>query len=103
MSKWSNTEVDTTILVVGGLILAHIVVIGLLVLHIQSDDETELLSPEMLMAILNLPISIIAYGVGKRSGENGKNGIDLAKEREKMRQELLDEIQQELEKEQTND
>ena len=66
--SWFSKEADMTYLAIGGLIIAGIVVIGLMILH-NLDTEKDLLSPEHIMAIIGLPTVILSYAVGKKHGE----------------------------------
>ena len=63
----NNSELDTTLLVMGGLIIAALVVCGTFALHFVSPANT-LLSPEILMALIMLPSTIISFAMGKKSG-----------------------------------
>lgn len=92
----SNKELDSTLLILGGVILSLCVVIGLFYIHIR-DGNDDLLSPEILMSIIQLPATLVAYGIGKRSGEKNGNDTLTHTERYKMRQEILDELESEIE------
>ena len=72
MSIFSR-EADMTYLAWGGLLIALVVVIGLMILH-NADTEKDLLSPEHIMAIIGLPTVILSYAVGKKVGEATANG-----------------------------
>lgn len=63
----NNQELDSTLLVIFGSILAFTVVIGIFALHFVSPEDT-LLSPEILMALIMLPSTIISFAMGKKSG-----------------------------------
>ena len=67
-SDWSNREFDTTLLIFIGGFIAILVVVGCFLLHFLSEDNS-LLSPEILMALIMMPSTIISYAMGKRSGE----------------------------------
>ena len=63
----NNAELDTTLLVIFGSILAFIVVVGIFAIHILNPTDT-LLSPEILMALIAMPGAIISFAMGKKSG-----------------------------------
>ena len=63
----NNAELDSTLLVIFGSILAFIVVVGIFVIHILNPTDT-LLSPEIVMALIMLPSTIISFAMGKKSG-----------------------------------
>ena len=63
----NNTELDSTLLVIFGSILAFVVVTGIFAIHILNPEDT-LLSPEILMALIMLPSTLISFAMGKKSG-----------------------------------
>ena len=63
----NNAELDSTLLVFGGLVIALVVVCLTFALHFVSPANT-LLSPEILMALIMLPTTIISFAMGKKSG-----------------------------------
>lgn len=63
----NNAELDSTLLVIFGSILSFIVVLGIFTIHILSPADS-LLSPEILMALIMLPSTIISFAMGKKSG-----------------------------------
>lgn len=65
-----SKDADHTYLALGGLVVAALVVVGLMLLH-HMDDGRDLLSAEHIMAIISLPTVILSYAVGKNQGENG--------------------------------
>lgn len=68
-----NKDLDTTLMAITALIVGVIVPIGLMVLH-HLDKENDLLSPEIVMALIQLPGIFAAYALGKRMGQqNGGN------------------------------
>lgn len=66
--EWSNREFDTTALIFIGGFLAFLIVVGIFAVHILSGAEKSLLSPEILMAMINMPITVMSYAVGKQTG-----------------------------------
>lgn len=63
----NNAELDSTLLVILGGVLAFVVVIGIFAIHIINPTDT-LLSPEILMALIMLPSTLISFAMGKKSG-----------------------------------
>ena len=80
----NNAELDTTLLVIFGSILAFIVVVGIFAIHILNPTDT-LLSPEILMALIAMPGAIISFAMGKKSGraEAMTNGATPATDKPK--------------------
>ena len=66
-SDWTNREFDTTLLIGIGGFLAVLVVVGIFLIHLLSPEKS-LLSPEILMALITMPNTIISYAVGKQRG-----------------------------------
>lgn len=73
--RWYSKDADKTYLALGGLVIAVIVVIGLMVLH-SRDLQNDLLSPEHIMAIIGLPTVILSYAVGHKHGQESKEKND---------------------------
>ena len=69
---WYDKEADDTYLIIGGAVLFLIISIGLFILHGIHDGD--LLSPEIIMALVTSPITVISYGVGKKHGMQAHNG-----------------------------
>jgi len=63
----TNAELDSTLLVIFGSVLAFLVVVGIFTIHILSPTDS-LLSPEILMALIMLPSTLISFAMGKRLG-----------------------------------
>ena len=70
---WYSKEADKTYIAIGGLIVAVIVLVGLMMLH-NADKEKDLLSPEHIMGMIAMPTVILAYAVGHKDGQNSVNG-----------------------------
>ena len=68
-----NRDLDTTIVTFAGSVLAGAVTGGLFWLHAKSPDNS-LLSPEIVMALLQLPATFIAYSLGKKASQTETNG-----------------------------
>ena len=68
---WFSKEADKTYIAVGGLIVAIVVLVGLMMLH-NADAEKDLLSPEHIMGMIAMPTVILAYAVGHKDGQNSK-------------------------------
>ena len=68
-SSWKDKDADNTYLIVGGLILAHVIVSCIFAIIFLDDDESNIISAELMMAIINLPITIISFAVGKKLGQ----------------------------------
>lgn len=68
-----NKDLDTTIMSITALLLGLIVPVGLMILHIRSPENT-LLSPEICMALIQLPATFAAYALGKQRGQTEANG-----------------------------
>lgn len=68
-----NRDLDTTITTFAGSLLAGAVTGGLFWLHAQNPAAS-LLSPEIVMALLQLPATFIAYSLGKKAGTSEMNG-----------------------------
>ena len=71
MSVFSK-EADMTYMAWGGIAIAIIVIVGLMYLH-NSDTEKDLLSPEHIMALIGVPLTILSYVAGKKHGESTSN------------------------------
>ena len=76
--KWVSEDADKTYTAIGGLILAVVVVIGLMLLH-NADTEKDLLSPEHIMGMIAMPTVILSYAIGVKNGrksaeKEGKGG-----------------------------
>lgn len=95
----NNRELDSTILIIGGLVLALVIIVGIFWIHLAKPTDT-LITTEMLMFMLGIPTTIISYGAGKKAGENG-NGFDIETERKRIREEILTELEEEMQEEQT--
>ena len=67
-TSWTDKDADNTYLIMGGLLLAHIIVCCIFAVIFVDSDETQLISPEIMMAIVNLPIAIISFAAGKKLG-----------------------------------
>ena len=63
----NNAELDSTLLVMGGLFIAILVVVCIFALHFKDTTNT-LLSPEILMALIMMPSTLISFAMGKKSG-----------------------------------
>ena len=63
----NNSELDSTLLIIGGWFIAVLVVVGIFTIHIMNP-EGSLLSPEILMALIMLPGTLISFAMGKKSG-----------------------------------
>lgn len=63
----NNAELDSTLLVLFGSVLAFLVVAGIFTIHILNPEDT-LLSPEILMALIMMPSTLISFAMGKKSG-----------------------------------
>ena len=63
----NNAELDSTLLVMGGLFIAILVVVCIFSLHFKDTTNT-LLSPEILMALIMMPSTLISFAMGKKSG-----------------------------------
>lgn len=70
--NWFSPEADKTYIAVGGIIIAIIVLVGLMILH-NIDREQDLLSPEHIMGMIAMPTVVLAYAVGHK---NGRNSVD---------------------------
>ena len=69
----NNKEFDTTVLNVGGLIIALVVVVLLFVSHWKQKEGEPLLREAIIMAIITLPQTIIAYAVGHKNGKESSD------------------------------
>ena len=69
--SWFSKDADQTYLALGGLFIACVIVVGLMWLH---NAEGDLLSPEHIMALIGMPLTILSYAVGKKVGEMTANG-----------------------------
>lgn len=81
----SNRDLDTTIITATAAILGLLVTFGFMYLHIRFPKNT-LLSPEIAMALINLPGLFISYSLGKKIGavqNEMEQEISKAKEKEK--------------------
>ena len=65
-----NKDLDTTLMSVTAMLLSIIVTIGLMILHIRNP-ENSLLSPEIVMALIQAPTVFASYALGKQKGMNG--------------------------------
>ena len=65
-----NRDLDTTLMAITAMILSFIVTIGLFILHVVSDSEKSLLSPEIVMALIQLPGLFCSYALGKKAGQS---------------------------------
>ena len=83
----NNAELDSTLLIIGGWIIAVLVVAGIFALHFVRPQDT-LLSPEILMALIAMPTAIISFAMGKKSGraEAMTNGTTPTTEKPKGEQ-----------------
>ena len=63
---WTDKEADETYRVLGSILLGIIIVVGLFYLHIKSNGS--LLSPEIIMAIINIPAIYYSHREGKKAG-----------------------------------
>ena len=76
----NNKELDSTLLILIGGFIAILVVVGCFVMHFLNS-ENSLLSPEIMMALIMLPSTLISYAMGKQRGmdqasQNGNtNGV----------------------------
>ena len=68
---WFSKDADKTYIAWGGLVIALVVLIGLMMLH-NADAEKDLLSPEHIMGMIAMPTTILAYVVGHKDGQNSK-------------------------------
>ena len=68
-----NKDLDTTLMAVTALLLSLIVMIGLMVLHIRNP-ENSLLSPEIVMALIQMPGLFASYALGKKAAQNDNGG-----------------------------
>lgn len=68
-----NRDLDTTIVTFFGSLLAVLIIGGLFWLHSKSAEKS-LLSPEIVMAIIQLPATFIAYSLGKKASQTETNG-----------------------------
>ena len=73
--SWFSKEADQTYLALGGLIIAVVVIVGMMILH-NLDQEKDLLSPEHIMAIIGLPGLILSYAVGNKHGKETARNND---------------------------
>ena len=70
----NNRELDTTLLTLTGGFIAILVVVGCFVMH-YLNPENSLLSPEIMMALIMLPSTLISYAMGKQKGmDQTQNG-----------------------------
>ena len=68
-----STDLDKTLLVLGGIVIALYIVYKIFGLHDESGQNS-IISPEIIMALINIPTAMFAYGIGKSHGSNGSNG-----------------------------
>ena len=68
-----NRDLDTTIVTLFGSILAVLIVGGLFWLHAKGAGNDGFLSAEMVMSIIQLPATFIAYSLGKKSGQTDQS------------------------------
>ena len=80
-NSWKDRDADNTYLIVGGLILAHIIVSCIFAIIFLDDDEAGIISAELMMAIINLPVTIISFAVGKKVGQMQNDRNDKEKEK----------------------
>ena len=69
--NWISPEADKTYIAIGGILIAIIVLIGLMMLH-NADKEKDLLSPEHIMGMIAMPTVVLAYAVGHKDGRNSQ-------------------------------
>lgn len=62
-----NRDLDTTIMAFTAMFLSIIVTIGLMILHIRNP-ENSLLSPEIVMALIQSPAIFASHALGKQKG-----------------------------------
>lgn len=67
-----NKDLDTTLMAITAMLLSFIVAIGLIVLHIRNP-ENSLLSPEIVMALIQSPAVFASYALGKQRGQTQTN------------------------------
>ena len=63
-----NEDLDSTILILIGGLLALIIIIGLLFIHYKSKSDKPLLTEAIIMALINIPNTCISYSVGNKNG-----------------------------------
>ena len=64
-----NRDLDTTLMAITAMVLSFIVTIGLFVIHVIGKEEKSLLSPEIVMALIQLPGLFASYALGKKAGQ----------------------------------
>ena len=78
MKDFFSQDFDKTVTAVGAVILAFYIVSKVFGLH--DDGDNSIISPEIIMAIINIPTAFLAFAIGKKVGENS-NGTSGTKNR----------------------
>ena len=68
-----NKDLDTTLMALTALLLGLVVPIGLMILHIRNP-ENSLLSPEIIMAMIQMPGLFASYALGKKAAQTENGG-----------------------------
>ena len=71
MKNFFNQDFDKTVTAVGAVILAFYIVGKVFGLH-DADGDNSIISPEIIMAIINIPTAFLAFAIGKKVGESSE-------------------------------
>lgn len=65
--EWFGEDFDKSLLVVGAIFITSLLIFKVLGLH--DDDGNSIVSPELIMALIQIPNTMISVAVGKKWGE----------------------------------
>ena len=73
MKDFFSQDFDKTVTAIGAVILAFYIVGKVFGLH-DAEGDNSIISPEIIMAIINIPTAFLAFAIGKKVGESS-NGV----------------------------
>ena len=74
MKHFFSQDFDKTVTAIGAVILAFYIVNKVFGLH-DAEGDNSIISPEIIMAIINIPTAFLAFAIGKKVGESS-NGSE---------------------------
>ena len=74
MKDFFSQDFDKTVTAVGAVVLAFYIVSKVFGLH-DTEGNNSIISPEIIMAIINIPTAFLAFAIGKKVGESS-NGSE---------------------------
>ena len=78
MKDFFSQDFDKTVTAVGAVILAFYIVGKVFGLH-DADGDNSIISPEIIMAIINIPTAFLAFAIGKKVGESSNATSEIKK------------------------